>query len=197
MQDQGLTWEAVQPRGRRIIVLAGLTIVLSAIAIGDSRAPWPQDSVEAKVSIEQRGMQVTFAWHDGGRSRAVREDLVAADSLYVSAVYRGVYGPRERGVCGDGYAERSALQQYRVWDRCGNIFSWICAVRSAKQSDPASDRDTDMDRAHHDLVGCGLSLHGVGGVAKIVLSFEVSARSGRGWVCSGHASLFDFLVPFA
>jgi len=63
MRNQIFERKAVPPRRKYQIFFAALTIVLSAIASGDSRSPRAQGSVEAKVSIERRGTQVTFAWH--------------------------------------------------------------------------------------------------------------------------------------
>jgi len=51
-------------------------------------------------------------------------------------------------------------------------------VRSAEQFDSATGRNADMDRAHHDFVGAGFGLHGVGVIARVVLPFAVSAGSG-------------------
>jgi hypothetical protein len=67
---------------------------------------------------------------------------------------------------------------FGVWNRRRDIFSWVCAVRSAEQFDSATGGNAGVDCADHDLVGCGFGLYGVGALADFVLSSETFAWSG-------------------
>src|SRR5713226_10722708 len=119
---------------------------------------------------------------------------VAARAILVSAVYRGVSGPDQRGVCGSPDAATTRVHRRRLWAWRRNVFCRVLLFSGAEQPGAAASGGAAVDRVADDGLGSDFGVDGVCQRPAQLLRAALSAGGGGGGILPRRNPLSEELV---